>query len=111
MKRGKNPRSLRNLRPAKPGEVRNPLGVNKKRPITDEYWQVSQEAMPEVVVRRFNKECRCVLLKPGDTWARGVAVRVHFEAVMEASIRAMREMRESIEGKAPQRLEITGPER
>ena len=106
-----NEKSLKNLKPAKPGDVRNPAGVNKKRPITDEYFTVSQEVISPQLIARFNRSCHAKLLKVGDTWARAVAVRAHYEAVFNASIRAMREMREAFEGKAPQRLEITGPER
>lgn len=113
MERGKNPKSLANLKPPiRPGEVRNPNGINSlKCPITDHYWEVSEEVMPEGLVRRFNKKCGASLLKPGDTWARAVAVRACFEAVLSCSVRAMREVREAIEGKAPQRLEITRPAR
>ncbi len=32
---GENPNSLKNLKPAKPGEVRNPTGKNRNRPYTD----------------------------------------------------------------------------
>jgi hypothetical protein len=108
-----NPKSLKNLKPLiKKGEVRNRLGVNqKKRPITDEYFRVSQEPMPVNLIARFNRSCHAKLLQPGDTWARAIAIRAHYEAAMHTSIRAMREIRESMEGKAPQRLEITGPER
>ncbi len=67
--------------------------------------------MPDNLIARFNRSCHAKLLKRGDTWARAIAIRACFEAAMNASIRTMREMREAIEGKAPQRLEITGPER
>jgi hypothetical protein len=107
-----NQKSPKNLKPPiKPGEVRNPLGVNKKRPITDMYFASLQEVVPPHLIARFNRSCHAKLLRPGDTWARAIAVRACYEAAMMASIRTMREIRESIEGKAPQRLEITGPER
>ena len=110
-KRKVNAKSLANLRPAwRKGEVPNPNGINRKRPITDHYWEVSEEAMPEALVRRFNKKCGLALLKLGDTWARAIAVRVSYESVMDGAVRAMKEMREATEGRAPQRLEITGPE-
>jgi hypothetical protein len=35
MPRGKNPRSLANLKPIKKGEVRNPAGINRKRPYSE----------------------------------------------------------------------------
>jgi hypothetical protein len=107
-KRKMSPRSLANLKPPiRPGEIRNPLGVNRKRPITDQYWESSAEPMPLVLIRRCNRKCGVALLQPGDTWARGVAIRAQYEAVMQGVMRAAREMREAMEGKAPQRLEIT----
>jgi len=108
MARGKHPNSLANLKPPiRPGEVRNPEGINRRRPITDEYWQVSPEPMPLALIRKFNKKCGAKLLVEGDSWARGVAVRLQYEAAMLGIVRAAREMREAMEGKAPQRLEIT----
>jgi hypothetical protein len=58
-----------------------------------------------------SRGCHVKLLNVGDTWGRAIAIRACFEAAINSSIRAMREIRESIEGKAPQRFEITGPER
>jgi hypothetical protein len=108
-KREMNPRSLKNLKPIKRGQVLNPLGINvKKRPITDEHWQASGELIPEKLVRRFNKEAGAELLRPGDTWARGVAIRAAYIGVMDGVVKAMKEIRESCEGRSPQRLEITG---
>ena len=109
MERGKNPHSLANLRPARPGEMRNPEGINRKRPITDHYWEASQEPMPMALIQRFNRKWGKGMLRARDTWARGVAVRAFCEAVFEGNIRAAKEIRESIEGKSPQRLEITTP--
>ncbi|MGD1212153.1 MAG: hypothetical protein ABR973_12440 [Candidatus Acidiferrales bacterium] len=112
MRRGQNPKSLANLKPPiKPGEVRNPEGINRRRPITDEYWQVSPEPMPLALIRKFNKRCGAKLLVEGDSWARGVAVRLQYEASMRGEVRAAKEMREAMEGKAPQRPEITAPVR
>ena len=67
----------------------------------------SAEPMPVALIRRFNKKCRATLLKPGDSWSRGVAIRLCYESAMEGIVRAARELREAIEGKSPQRLEIT----
>jgi hypothetical protein len=107
-----NPNSLANLRaPWRKGETPNPRGINRKRPITDEYFAQACELVPERLRQRFNRRAKMELLKPGMTWAQAIALRMCYEALMEGSTRAAREMREAIEGKAPQRLEITGPER
>jgi hypothetical protein len=105
MQRGKNPKSLMNLRPPiKPGEVRNPYGINTKRPASDEYWKCSLELIPLAIIRRFNRKCGAKLLQPGDTWARGVAIRLEYNAVMEGLVYAAKELREAMEGRSPQAL-------
>jgi hypothetical protein len=108
-----NSRSLANLRPPwKAGETPNPTGINKKRPFSDEMWQASAETMPEILIRKFNKKAGAPLLRVGDTWARGVAVRLCLEAAMQGLMKAVKEMADRIEGKPPQRLEIaSGPTR
>jgi hypothetical protein len=107
-----NPKSLANLRPPwRKGETPNPHGINRKRPITDEYFARACEPVPEKLRKRFNRRAKMELLEPGVTWAQAVALRMCYEALMEGSTRAAREMREAIEGKAPQRLEITSPPR
>jgi hypothetical protein len=106
MARGDNPNSRANLRPARRGEVRNPEGRNRRRPISDRYFELCEEEMPLVMIRRFNRKWKGTLLYPGDTWARGAAMRTMCEAAFAGQVRAAKEMREGIEGKAPQRLEI-----
>ena len=108
MARGTNKKSLANLRPAKRGEVRNPEGVNTKRPATDEYWKVSGELVPEKICGRFNRAVGAKLLVNGvSTWSRAVALRANYEAAVCGIMRAARELREAMEGRAPQRLEIS----
>ncbi len=95
----------------KPGQTGNAGGRPGKRPITDRYFEQLTQVIPANLVTRFNRSCHAKLLQVGDTWGKAIAVRACYEAVFAASIRAMREMREAIEGKSPMRLEITGPER
>jgi hypothetical protein len=109
--RGKNPNSLKNLKPTKPGQVLNPQGINRKRPITDCYYQRSEEPLPENLRIRINASIGEEILKPGTTWAEASALRRFLDALMEGGTAAAKEIREAIEGKAPQRLEITGPEK
>jgi len=67
--------------------------------------------LPEAIRRKINKEFHAEILKEGATWADANAVRQLFEAVMKGSTAAAKEIREAIEGKSPQRLDISGPER
>jgi hypothetical protein len=108
--RGKNPKSLANLKPAKPGEVRNRLGVNRKRPFSDRYFAIAEEVMPEKLLKAFNKEAGSELLKPGATWGDADAYGQFLQAT-KGNVNAAREVADRVEGKPPQRLEITGPEK
>ena len=111
MQRGKNPNSLKNLKPAKPGQILNPRGINRKRPITDRYFQWSEEPLPEILRTKMNASVGEELLKPGATWAEANALRRFMDALMEGGQPSSKEIREAIEGKAPQRIEIAGPEK
>jgi hypothetical protein len=107
------PQSLANLRPPwKEGDPSpNPGGRLKKRPITDEYFQILGEPLPEILRLQINQMFGEELLRPGTTWARAGAFRRALDSLMEGGYLASKEMREAIEGKAPLRSEITGPER
>jgi hypothetical protein len=102
--RGKNPKSLANLKPVKPGEVRNPLGVNRKRPYSDRYYAQSEELLSASEDGR--EILRLLKLPETATWADAAVRRLMREA-LKGNIAAIREMADRIEGKPPQRLEIT----
>jgi hypothetical protein len=105
VKKKPSPNSLKNLRPPwKKGDVPNPKGVNRKRPITDRYFGRAEDPLPEKIRKKFK-------LEEGATWGDALALRQFSEAVMKGSTAAAKEIREAIEGKSPQRLEISGPER
>jgi hypothetical protein len=108
--RGKNPKSLANLKPAKKGEVRNPLGINSKRPFSDFYFFHAEEVVPEFWRKRINKDAGGRLIPKGATWGEADSRRLHLEAA-KGNVNAIRELADRVEGKAPQRLEITGPSR
>ncbi len=102
-----NPRSLANLKlPFKKGEVHNPRGINRKRPITDRYYQRTEEPLPDDIRERFNRQMGKEVLKKGATWGDAIALRLCIDAVLTADTGAAREIREAIEGRSPQRLEI-----
>ena len=108
-----HPNSLANLRPPwKPGEIPNPTGISRKRPITDHYYERAESPVPEKLREKINALLGEELLEPGATWAQANALRRFVSAVMEANGTAdSKEIREAIEGKAPQRIELSGPER
>jgi hypothetical protein len=108
--RGKNPKSLANLKPAKRGEARNPLGVNRNRPSSDRYFAIAEEVMPEKLRKAFNKEAGAELLKPGATWGDADAYGQFLQAA-KAKVNAARAVADRVEGKPPQRLELTRPDK
>lgn len=104
-----NPNSLKNLKPIKKGEVRNRLGINRKRPLSDGYSQRALSPLPEKLRKKINNIIGEEILKVGATWAEGNALRRFVSAVIESDGTAdSREIREAIEGKARQRFEVTG---
>jgi hypothetical protein len=111
MPRKINEKSLANLTPIKPGEVRNPLGINRKRPWSDRYSQRSEDPIPEKIRRQFNHQMGQEVLPKGSTWADAAVLRRHMEALMDGGTPAAKEIADRIEGKPPQRMEIVGTER
>jgi hypothetical protein len=109
MPRGKNPKSLANLKPAKKGEVRNPKGVNN-RPFTDLYYDVSQEIVPEWWRRKLNRWAGFELHPKGTNWAAADARALHMKA-SRGEVSAVKELADRCEGRAPERLEIVGKTR
>jgi hypothetical protein len=107
-KRPMHPNSLANLvPPVRPGEVRNPLGING-RTYSIEYHKLSQEPIPEAVRVMLNKKFGAELIAAGDTWARANAMAMHYEAVCRGLTAAAQELREACEGRATQRIEVAG---
>lgn len=104
--RGKNPKSLANLKPAKPGEVRNPQGINRKRPFSDLYLIDANAVVPEKWRRKLNKQFGAPLFEKGMTWAE-VSTRALHAKASGGDVEAVRELADRLEGKPPKRLEIT----
>ena len=105
--RGKNPKSLANLKPAKKGEVRNPCGTNK-RPFADLYFALSQEIIPEWKRRHLNKLAGGPLHPHGTTWAEADARALHDKA-SQGDVSAIKELADRTEGRSPERPELMGP--
>lgn len=101
----KNEISMRNLRPAKKGEVRNPLGINRKRPWTDRMLEKSEELLSstedgEAIRKRLK-------LEEGATWADAAVYMLMRRAVRGEPI-AIKELADRIEGKAVVRIADSG---
>lgn len=97
-------RNTSGLKPFPKGVSGNPGGRPKKRPMTDEYFADLERKMPA-------KFCKKLGLPIGSTFAQGHARRRNLDGLKEGGYLASKEMRESMEGKAPIRLEIQGTER
>lgn len=89
-----NPRSLANLKPCRPGEVRNPTGRPKRLPISDHLLDLCREPLPEDVARVAG-------LKPGDNWGALLAKNLMRKAA-KGDMQATREILDRIEGRARQ---------
>jgi hypothetical protein len=109
-KRQMTARQLANLRPAKSGEVRNPLGINRGRTYSDRYEEVAISPLPEKIRLKINQQLGQNLLPKGTTWAQANALRRHIGAVVEGNTADAKEIREAVEGKAIARMEVTGAE-
>lgn len=98
------------LKPFKKGQSGNPGGRPKKRPITDEYFALSEKPLPDKLRKRLERQWAMEIQK-GTTYAEANAMRRYLDTLEKGGHPSSREIRESIEGKAPERLEITGAER
>jgi hypothetical protein len=110
--RGKHPNSRKAIEAhqVKAGEVLNPAGVNRKRPYSDRHAEWVEKPLPEKMRQKFNKRCGGEVVLPiGATWGDAEVGRSHYEAAVFGNIRALKENADRIEGKPPQRLEITTP--
>ena len=93
-------KSRANLIEWQKGQSGNPSGRPKRRPITEAYILMGR--------RRVPKKIRSVLgLGPKATWSDAVALGQFFNAAKGRSANAT-EIREAIEGKATQRIELSG---
>jgi hypothetical protein len=100
-RRGQHPKSLANLKPpAQSGEVRNPLGINRKRPWTDRYAQRSEDLLPEKLRVKLNHEVGAEALPEGSTWADAAVLRRFIEASANGGTPAAKEIADRAEGKA-----------
>lgn len=84
----------------KPGQSGNPGGRPKRRPISDEYLKICDTI--------FETDPKKLKIPEGSTFAYAAAFAQFIQAIGKRDTRAMTEIRESIEGKATQRIELSG---
>ncbi len=82
-----------------PGASGNPGGRPKTRPISAALDRIGTSELPE-------RQRKRLALPKGSTWFDGVAIAMLYEAA-NGNPAAAKEVRESIEGKAPQRVELS----
>jgi Family of unknown function (DUF5681) len=84
----------------KPGQCANPGGRPKKKPISDRYAEQIEVEAPREIAEQLGLPPHATM---GDVIARRMAIRaINSRSAVEAS----REMREAVEGKAPQALDL-----
>ena len=89
-----------NLKPWKPGQCGNLGGRPKKHPVTDRYAAVLEKPLPDELVRLLK-------VKKGTTYGEAIAFGQAISAI-KGKADSAREIREALEGKATQRVEVTG---
>jgi hypothetical protein len=82
----------------KPGRSGNPSGRPRRRPISDRYAAMAEEPLEEALRLELK-------IPKGSTYGDALA-RAQWRAAIKGNTGAAREIREAIEGKATQRIEI-----
>lgn len=93
---------IENLKPWKPGQSGNPGGRPKRRPISDAYEKVAGLKLPEDLRVKLG-------LPKGSLYRDAIAIQ-QIRAAIKGNSPAAKEIREAIEGKATQRVELVGGE-
>jgi hypothetical protein len=107
--RGSHPNSLRNLKPWRPGQVPNPEGVNRKRPFSDRYAEMSETRAPIEWIRKVNRQFGKPIVSEDATWATLLTARAFLQVYLRGDVNMLREIADRVEGKAPQRLDLAIP--
>ena len=90
---------IENLKPWPPGVSGNPSGRPKRKPISDQYAKLADTVLPDEMRRKLK-------MKEGTTFGQAVALRIFMKA-MTGNSPAARELREAVEGRAPQAIALT----
>ena len=110
MARGKHPNSLANLKKhqVKPGEIKNPTGINRKFPWTERWAALGEKLLKDS--KRGEKIRVEFDLPETATWADAIIFRTAIEGVM-GNFSGAANLIDRQEGRAPQRIELSGPNR
>ena len=84
----------------KPGKSGNEGGRPKKKPISEAYQLLARSPIPP-------RMCKKMGLPTGSTWGEALAVEQFRAASMDRSTAAAKEIRECIEGKIHQHVDLT----
>ena len=92
-----------------PGHPGGP-GRPRKRPMTDRYFELAETPFPEKLRKRLEKNLG-VPVPIGCTWADALAISSGAAALATkaSGTLARKEMADRMEGKAAQRVEVSGP--
>lgn len=101
-----NPATLKPWGPNNPPPIG---GRPRKRPQSEANEELLRSEIPEVMRLSMNKGMGKEVLKKGACWADAIAYGLARKAVAGDSA-AAKELRESVEGKSVQRVELTSPE-
>ena len=93
-----------NLRPPwKPGESGNPAGRPRKRPLSDSHEELLRSIAPPEIRNALNQ--RGARLDKTATWSDCISYSLGRKAIA-GDVTAAKELRESVEGKSTQRIEL-----
>jgi len=90
------------FKPGHPGSGGRP----RKRPLTESHDDLLRTEVPPAILRALAP----MGIKKGATWAEAISLSLAHQAVVKGNVLAAKEMRESTEGKAPQRIEVMSHE-
>lgn len=93
-------KSKSNLKPWPKGTSGNPSGRPKRRPISDAYLALVDIKIPAKTAKELG-------LPRGATWGQCLAL-AQFKRALTGEARNASEIREAIEGKSTQRIEVSG---
>jgi hypothetical protein len=98
--------NTKGLKPAWPkGVSGNPGGRPKRLLVTEQYIALSETPIPERLRLRLNKKF-ALELPPGSTWSQAMVMAQFLKATEKGGTDAAKEIREAIEGRVPQRVEL-----
>jgi len=95
----------------KPGQSGNPRGRQPRRPLSEAHDNLLRQEIPQEMLRSLNlavvngvrKDMK--ILGPHSTWADAIALAM-VRTALRGDAPAAKELREAVEGKATQRIEL-----